>query len=57
MRDLAGIRQKNDEAVRREFEEAMTDRNFALARRIQLANPDLNLASNIPWWEVGDNAR
>ena len=57
MRDLAGIQQKNDEAVRREFEDAMTDRNFALARRIQLANPDLNLASNIPWWEVGDNAR
>ena len=54
---MHNVTANNDEAVRREFEEAMMDQNFALARRIQLANPDLNLASNIPWWEVGDNAR
>ena len=57
MKDLAGIRQANDEQVRKEFRDALEQRDFSLARRIQLANLDLNLASNIPWWEVGDNAR
>lgn len=57
MHNLIGIQRANDEQVRKEFRDAIENRDFPLARRIQLAHLDLNLASNIPWWEVGDHAR